>query len=81
MLTDNTTVGATGMSALFAAPASADFSLNPGQSLPKVARDARALFDFCGHPRSALTDIGPIDYGHPEAAACVAHIRDLYSDL
>lgn len=80
-LEDNTMVGAAGMAELYADPDRADFTLRPGQALPRVARDARVLHDFCGHPRRESTEIGPIDYGHPDAAACIARIRATYDAL
>ncbi len=77
----NTMIGAAGMTALYANPDAADFALRAGESLLRVARDDRAPHDFCRHARGAMTDIGPIDYGHPRAADCVARIRTIYEGL
>ncbi len=81
ILEENNTLGAAGMNALFADPDAADFTLLTPGSLARVPRDPRAPHDFCGHARGPSTEIGPIDYGHPRSADCVARIRALYDAL
>lgn len=81
ILEENNTLGAAGMNALFADPDAADLTLLAPGSLSRVPRDPRAPHDFCGHARGPTTEIGPIDYGHPRSADCVARIRALYDAL
>ena len=81
ILEENNTLDAAGMAALYVDPDAADFTLRAPGSLPRVARNARAPHDFCGHARGPMTELGPIDYSHPAADECVARIRAIYDAL
>lgn len=73
---------ASGMANIYANPDLANFVLRDGSPIrQKVPRHERAPRDFCGHERAQMTDIGPIDYSHPDAAACVDSIRALYNRI
>jgi hypothetical protein len=82
IMKDNVDLTAQTAAQLWSNPAAADFSLRDANSIrSKVTKLPDAGYDFCGHVRADVTDIGAIDYAHPRASECVSFIRTLYNSL
>ena len=60
-----------------------DLSLGAEASLftNLATRSAYAPHDFCGNLRRTTTDIGPIDYGHPDAVACLSYLQSRFNEM
>jgi hypothetical protein len=82
VLQDNVDLTAGTASQLWSTAANGDFSLKDGGAIQKKATQlSDAQYDICGHSRSATTDIGAIDYGHPRASDCVNFIKSWFDSL
>ena len=82
VMNDNLQQGASGSAALWKDAAAGDFTLVDGSSVKsQVSRRADVPHDFCGHARAAQTDLGAVEYGHPQAAECVQSIKDWFERL
>jgi hypothetical protein len=64
-------------------PGNGDFSLGINGALIRNQGSVSSYIphDFCGNPRDATTDLGPVDYDHAGAAACLAEISSKISSM